>query len=225
MGWCATSNKAPAWLWPSATLCCRRGGAAARRAGPLLTAGPRRLDVVANRTWSKAQRNPVQSHAHLAGGYAKQSYQRAARQPGTALTSSSTPPPAPAAWPAPEARACACCAGALALDMMYGPAAQGFLDGRARRQTRDLGMLVEQAAGPCCGAACAAMRRCCASCSWSAHPPPEPRDRPMKALLRWMDCGSRCFVALELFFVLRASPPWRRSARVHHLPALRGLGC
>ena len=123
------------------------GGAAAGALGPLLAAGPRRV-VVANRTLERAQAL-VQSHAALA---ALQKTELSAQSPqalehdfdliinatASSLAGAEVPVPARVLRP-----------GSLAYDMMYGPAAAGFL-GWAREHgatPRDgLGMLVEQAA-------------------------------------------------------------------------------
>jgi shikimate dehydrogenase len=123
------------------------GGAAAGALGPLLAAGPRRV-VVANRTLERAQAL-VQSHAALA---ALQKTELSAQSPqalehdfdliinatASSLAGAEVPVPARVLRP-----------GSLAYDMMYGPAAAGFL-GWARQHgatPRDgLGMLVEQAA-------------------------------------------------------------------------------
>ncbi|NCU67154.1 shikimate dehydrogenase [Acidovorax sp. 210-6] len=123
------------------------GGAAAGALGPLLAAGPRRV-VVANRTLERAQAL-VQSHAALA---ALQKTELSAQSPqalehdfdliinatASSLAGAEVPVPARVLRP-----------GSLAYDMMYGPAAEGFL-GWARQHgatPRDgLGMLVEQAA-------------------------------------------------------------------------------
>lgn len=123
------------------------GGAAAGALGPLLAAGPRRV-VVANRTLERAQAL-VQSHAALA---ALQKTELLAQSPqalehdfdliinATASSLAGAEVPVPAGVLRP---------GSLAYDMMYGPAAAGFL-GWARQHgatPRDgLGMLVEQAA-------------------------------------------------------------------------------
>ena len=121
------------------------GGAAAGVLGPLLAAGPAEL-VVANRTVDKAQAL-VARHAKEAGA----THLRAATLAdcgsgfdvvinGTASSLAGAAPPVAAAVLGPDA---------LALDMMYGPAAQGFLDwaGAHGARGRDgLGMLVEQAA-------------------------------------------------------------------------------
>ena len=123
------------------------GGAAAGALGPLLAAGPRRV-VVANRTLERAQAL-VQSHATLAS---LQKTELLAQSPqalehdfdliinatASSLAGAEVPVPARVLRP-----------GSLAYDMMYGPAAEGFL-GWAREHgatPRDgLGMLVEQAA-------------------------------------------------------------------------------
>ena len=133
------------------------GGAAAGALGPLLAAGPRRV-VVANRTLARAEAL-VQSHAALAmlqksellaltpqgleADSTKNSSQPMAFDVVINATASSL---AGDAVPVP---ASVLRAGGLACDMMYGPAAQGFLDWAARHGAvpRDgLGMLVEQAA-------------------------------------------------------------------------------
>jgi shikimate dehydrogenase len=121
------------------------GGAAAGALGTLLEAGPREL-VVANRTLAKAQAL-VERHRKVTGAT-----QLSARTPedcgaafdvvvnATASSLQGGEIPVGAAVLAP---------GALALDMMYGPAAQGFLGWAAAHGARGrdgLGMLVEQAA-------------------------------------------------------------------------------
>ena len=129
------------------------GGAAAGALGPLLAAGPRRV-VVANRTLARAQAL-VQSHTALA--LLQKTQLLAQALPGleanlapnltfdlvinasaSSLAGSTVPVPASVLR-----------AGSLACDMMYGPAAQGFLDWAAQHGARPrdgLGMLVEQAA-------------------------------------------------------------------------------
>lgn len=123
------------------------GGAAAGVLGPLLEARPRRI-VIANRTLAKAQKL-VASHATLASANEVElSASELDAVPGrfdvvvnataTSLTGQGVPVSGAVLKP-----------GALAYDMMYGPAAQGFLDwAREHGATgRDgLGMLVEQAA-------------------------------------------------------------------------------
>jgi shikimate dehydrogenase len=123
------------------------GGAAAGVLGPLLQAGAHHI-AIANRTVAKAQAL-VQSHQSLAT-------QRGARLTASTLdavagdfdvvinaTASSL------AGDAVPVTASVLRPGGLAYDMMYGPAAQGFLDWAAAHGAvpRDgLGMLVEQAA-------------------------------------------------------------------------------
>ena len=121
------------------------GGAAAGALGPLLAAQPAEL-VVANRTLDKAAAL-VASHAALAGAT------RLAAAPNEAcgadydvVINATATSLQGAASPVPPA---VLRAGALALDMMYGPAAQGFLGWATSHGAtgRDgLGMLVEQAA-------------------------------------------------------------------------------
>lgn len=123
------------------------GGAAAGALGPLLAAGPRRV-VVANRTLERAQAL-VQSHAALAvlqktelsaqsPQVLEQNFDLIINATASSLAGAEVPVPARVLRP-----------GSLAYDMMYGPAAEGFL-GWAREHgatPRDgLGMLVEQAA-------------------------------------------------------------------------------
>jgi shikimate dehydrogenase len=123
------------------------GGAAAGVLGPLLESQPRRV-VVVNRTQAKAQAL-VHSHAALAllqkvelsfhnlQGI-ESDFDVVINATASSLTGSNIPIPASCLRP-----------GSLAVDLMYGPAAQVFLDwARAHgAQSRDgLGMLVEQAA-------------------------------------------------------------------------------
>ena len=129
------------------------GGAAAGALGPLLAAGPRRV-VVANRTLARAEAL-VQSHAALAALQKTQllaqalpgleadwasnfTFDLVINASASSLAGSSVPVPASVLRP-----------GSLACDMMYGPAAQGFLDWAVQHGARPrdgLGMLVEQAA-------------------------------------------------------------------------------
>lgn len=123
------------------------GGAAAGVLGPLIEARPVRI-VVANRTLAKAEAL-VQRHAALAREHGVQlAASTLADVPGafdvvingtaSSLAGAGVPVAASVLKP-----------GALACDMMYGPAAQGFMDwARAHGAVpRDgLGMLVEQAA-------------------------------------------------------------------------------
>ena len=129
------------------------GGAAAGALGPLLAAGPRRI-VVSNRTLERAQAL-VQAHrsiavlqktellAHTNKGLeadltVNSSFDVVINASASSLAGDAVPVPASVLR-----------AGSLAYDMMYGPAAQGFLDWASAHgaQARDgLGMLVEQAA-------------------------------------------------------------------------------
>ena len=123
------------------------GGAAAGVLGPLLQQAPRRIAVV-NRTPQRAQAL-VASHAALASLQNTELLALDIQAPGgdfdviinataSSLEGAAVPVPASVLRP-----------GSLAYDMMYGPAAQGFLDWAAAHgaQPRDgLGMLVEQAA-------------------------------------------------------------------------------
>ena len=121
------------------------GGAAAGVLGPLLAAGARQI-VVANRTAAKAQAL-VDRHLAVAGDCMLQA--RELTDPGAAfdvVVNASASSLEGAAVPVPDS---VLAPGALALDMMYGPAAQPFLDWAALHGAtgRDgLGMLVEQAA-------------------------------------------------------------------------------
>lgn len=123
------------------------GGAAAGVLGPLIEAGPRRI-VLANRSVGKAEALAAR-HAALAAGHgvellarpleaADRGHDIVVNATAASLAGASVPVAAEVLKP-----------GALALDMMYGPAAQGFLAwARAHgAHGRDgLGMLVEQAA-------------------------------------------------------------------------------
>ena len=123
------------------------GGAAAGALWPLLQAGPAEL-VVANRSVEKAQAL-VQRHAGLADGASVKLHATTLQGCGSqfdvvinatasSLSAAAVPVDAQVLKP-----------GSLALDMAYGPIAQGFVDwARAQGAVgRDgLGMLVEQAA-------------------------------------------------------------------------------
>ncbi len=121
------------------------GGAAAGALGPLLAARPREI-VVANRTLATAQ-GLVERHRPGAGATALR-----ASAPGDCgagfdivINASSASLHGAALSVAPSVFGPA----ALALDMMYGPPAQPFLDWAAAHGARGrdgLGMLVEQAA-------------------------------------------------------------------------------
>ena len=121
------------------------GGAAAGVLGPLLAAQPMEI-VVANRTLDKA-RVLVERHRHLAGAVALRAsmLRDCGTQFDVVINASASSLQGAAVPVGPDALA----PGALALDMMYGAAAQPFLDWAAAHgaQGRDgLGMLVEQAA-------------------------------------------------------------------------------
>ncbi|MDB5857988.1 MAG: shikimate 5-dehydrogenase [Ramlibacter sp.] len=123
------------------------GGAAAGVLGPLLDARPRRL-VIANRTLARANALEVR-HAPLAEANevelaavnldgVRGTFDVVINGSATSLSGAAVPVPGSVLKP-----------GALAYDMMYGPAAQGFLRWAAEHGAigRDgLGMLVEQAA-------------------------------------------------------------------------------
>jgi shikimate dehydrogenase len=121
------------------------GGAAAGVLGPLLAAGAREV-VVANRTVATAQAL-VERHAAVAGTSALRAstltecgaaFDVVVNASASSLQGAAVPVPPTVLFP-----------GTLALDMMYGPAAQPFLDWAAAfgATGRDgLGMLVEQAA-------------------------------------------------------------------------------
>lgn len=123
------------------------GGAAAGVLGPLIEARPRKV-AIANRTVAKAAAL-VARHATLAAASDVQlatcplddiagSFDVVVNGTATSLTGAAVPVPATVLKP-----------GALAVDMMYGPAAAGFLQWAADNGAvgRDgLGMLVEQAA-------------------------------------------------------------------------------
>lgn len=123
------------------------GGAAAGVLGPLLQAGVRHI-TVANRTLERAQAL-VASHSSLAAQHKvalqasdnhtiPSSFDLVINATASSLAGDGIPVPSSVLRP-----------GALAYDMMYGPAAQGFMDWARNHgaSARDgLGMLVEQAA-------------------------------------------------------------------------------
>ncbi|MBS0291899.1 MAG: shikimate dehydrogenase [Proteobacteria bacterium] len=123
------------------------GGAAAGVLGPLLRQGPRRVAVV-NRTAARAQAL-VASHAALAELQKTELLALDIQAPEADFdviinATASSLQGAAAPMPASVLRA-----GSLAYDMMYGPAAQGFMDWAAAHGARPrdgLGMLVQQAA-------------------------------------------------------------------------------
>ena len=121
------------------------GGAASGALGPLLAARPAEV-TVANRTLDKAQAL-VERHRPVAGASTLRAtgLGDCGRGFDVVINASASSLNAAAVPVAPAVLA----PGALALDMMYGPAAQPFLDWAARHGAhgRDgLGMLVEQAA-------------------------------------------------------------------------------
>jgi len=122
------------------------GGAAAGALGPLIAARPAEL-VLANRTVAKAQAL-VESHADWAAQHGVRLVATGLDDCGTGfdvLVNGTASSIAGAEVPvAPTVLA----PGALALDMMYGAKAQGFLDWAAAHGARPrdgLGMLLEQA--------------------------------------------------------------------------------
>lgn len=121
------------------------GGAAAGALGPLLEAQPAAL-VVANRTLSKAQAL-VARHADMADGTALAACTPDASGTNFDVVINATASSLQGAGIPVDAHVLA--PGGLALDMMYGPAGQGFLawaEGHGARGRDGLGMLVEQAA-------------------------------------------------------------------------------
>ncbi len=123
------------------------GGAAAGVLGPLLAARPRHL-VLANRTAEKAQ-TLVASHAAWAAEHGARLSAAPLNAPGEGfdvVINASASSLAGAASPVPAG---VLSAGALAVDLMYGAAAQPFLAwarGHGAQARDGLGMLVEQAA-------------------------------------------------------------------------------
>ena len=120
------------------------GGAAAGVLGPLLRAQPAEV-VVANRTPERAQAL-VDRHRSLAvGARLRASALERCGEGFDVVVNGTASSLQGGAIPVPDA---VLRPGALALDMMYGPSAQGFLDWAAKHAAtgRDgLGMLVEQA--------------------------------------------------------------------------------
>lgn len=121
------------------------GGAAAGALGPLLESRPAVL-VVANRTRARAD-DLVARHLDLAGGVALRAGTPADAGEGFDVVINATAASLQGADIPVDARVLA--RGALALDMMYGRAARGFLgwaQAHGARGRDGLGMLVEQAA-------------------------------------------------------------------------------
>ena len=123
------------------------GGAAAGALGPLLRARPRRI-VVTNRTLARAQAL-VQAHTPLALLQKTELLTQAPQGLEADFDLIINASASSLAGDSVPVSASVLRRGSLAYDMMYGPAAQGFLDWADRHgaQARDgLGMLVEQAA-------------------------------------------------------------------------------
>jgi shikimate dehydrogenase len=120
------------------------GGAAAGVLGPLLAAGPREV-VVANRSEDKA-RALVERHRELGPAALRASTLAGCGVAFDVVINASSSSLQGAAMPVAAA---VLAPGALALDMMYGAAAQSFLawaQAHGARGRDGLGMLVEQAA-------------------------------------------------------------------------------
>ncbi len=131
----------------SSVLLVGAGGAAAGALGPLLLQGPRRI-VVTNRTHARAEAL-VQRHAlpHLLQKTELVAQETEALEPDFDVIINATA--SSLGGDGPPVGAQVLRAASLAYDMMYGPAAQGFLDWARSHGAvpRDgLGMLVEQAA-------------------------------------------------------------------------------
>ncbi len=123
------------------------GGASAGVMGPFIEAGCAEL-VVANRTLAKAQ-ELVDRHAAFAQQHGVRLSARALQDAGEAFDVVINGTATSLSGEGVPVGSQVLRAGALALDMMYGPAAQGFLDWAQAHGAsgRDgLGMLVEQAA-------------------------------------------------------------------------------
>ncbi|MEY4428325.1 MAG: hypothetical protein RLZZ182_1014 [Pseudomonadota bacterium] len=123
------------------------GGASAGVLGPILAEGPAEV-VLANRTVEKAEAI-VQRHAACAARHGVRLSASGLQAPGTAFDVFINGTAASLAGSGVPVGPEVLRPGTLALDMMYGPAAQPFLDWAAAHGAtgRDgLGMLVEQAA-------------------------------------------------------------------------------
>lgn len=123
------------------------GGAAAGVMGPLIEARPAQI-VLANRTHDKAM-VLVERHQALAARQATELRAATLADPGERFDIVVNATASSLSGGSVPVRASVLRRGGLALDMMYGPAAQGFLDWAAAQGAvgRDgLGMLVEQAA-------------------------------------------------------------------------------
>lgn len=124
------------------------GGASAGVLGPLIAAGPSEV-VVANRSQDKAFQL-VERHAAWAAQHAVRLAARGLDHPGAAFDIVLNGTASSLAGATVPVSGQVLAPGALAVDMMYGPAAQAFLKWAAQHGAigRDgLGMLVEQAAG------------------------------------------------------------------------------
>lgn len=123
------------------------GGAAAGVLGPILSEGPHRV-VVVNRTPERAQAL-VQAHATVASLQKTELLALPIQAPGADFDVVINATASSLAGEGVPVPATVLRTGGLAYDMMYGSAAQGFLDWATHHgaQARDgLGMLVEQAA-------------------------------------------------------------------------------
>jgi shikimate dehydrogenase len=123
------------------------GGAAAGALGPLLQARPLAL-TVANRTPTRA-RELVRRHAPLAAAHGVALRAAGLEDCGAAFDIVVNASASSLAQAAVPVAASVLAPGSLALDMMYGPAAQPFLawaEAHGARARDGLGMLVEQAA-------------------------------------------------------------------------------
>jgi shikimate dehydrogenase len=123
------------------------GGAGAGVLGPLIEASPVEV-VVANRTLERAQ-TLCERHAALASAHGSELRPAGLADPGTGfdlVINASASSLAGESAPVPPG---VLRAGTLAVDLMYGPAADGFLrwaESHGARGRDGLGMLVEQAA-------------------------------------------------------------------------------
>ncbi len=123
------------------------GGAAAGALGPLIAAQPEAI-VVCNRTTEKAQ-SLVARHADWASAHRVPLSVAPLHQPGVGFDIVVNGSASSLQASAPPVPASVLRAGSLALDMMYGAAAQSYLawaESHGARGRDGLGMLVEQAA-------------------------------------------------------------------------------
>ena len=193
------------------------GGAAAGVLGPLIDAQPREI-VVANRTRERAAAL-VERHRVAAGDLPlRDSTLDDCGGPFDLVVNSSSSSMQGLAAPVPDA---VLRRDALAIDLMYGAAAQPFLEwARAHgAQARDgLGMLVEQAAE--------------AFFFWRGVRPPRPRcwgaaratdarEHVMRQLARLLALLLVAMASLQVFFVRARGAHAVGRPAVHHLPAQR----